>query len=181
MVVEFHATVEDFADVTRRSQRRAKAAPFTTKGLLIAALIGIGAIIASTRFSSWDKAQAVAVLIVGYIAVYFFLLADYGPFYKRTIRQIYTRQLGPAWPVRVRVQLDRAGLTFAQNGIRNTTDWAAIEEIQETPDAIYFLTTDNSVMAVRKRAFETPAQLAEFLSLAHSCLKAKQNQLPSMR
>lgn len=171
MVVEFQATVDDFADITRRGQRRVKATPFSTKGLLITALIGTLGVVAIPYLDPLEKLQAIAVLIITYAAMYAFLFADYGPFYKRTIRQIYSRQFGPEWPVKVRVDLDEAGLTFTQNGIRDTTDWAAIEGIQETADAIYFLGTDNSVMAVRKRAFSSPADLAQFLTVAQGYLR----------
>jgi hypothetical protein len=164
MIVEFQATLDDFADVTRRSQRLANAVPPTGRPLLISAILLTILLFAVSPFSLAEKLSAVALAGVVYAGIYFFL-ADRGPLYKSTIRQIYSRELGSIWPVTVRVELDESGITFTQNGIPSLTAWSAIDGIEETPDAIYFLTTDPSVMAVRKRAFESAADQARFLRL----------------
>src|SRR5262249_30119076 len=139
MIVEFLATVHDFADITRRSQRCAASIPWTLRRVVIIVLMAAAAAFAALDDSLAVKAEAIAILLVVYAFFYTFLFADRGPFYNRTIRLIYGAQNGVNWPVRVSVELNAAGIVFTQNGIRVESRWETIEGIEETPQAIYFL------------------------------------------
>ncbi len=100
------------------------------------------------------------------------ILAVYSPFYNRRLRKYFVESLGRDVPIRVQVELTESGMSCQQRHLRADYEWASVDAIEETGDAIYFHTGDKSVMAVRKRGFKTDSELAQFLDLARQYRKA---------
>jgi len=166
MIVEFEATVDDFVDVTRRSEKRANPGmPRRVTGLVVA-LMTAALALAITDLSLAERSEAFGLSLFVIISLYLLFFVDHSPYYRRSIRRLCSQRFGPTWPVRVRVAITESGITFSQNGIPTETEWSAIQGIEETGDAIYFLTKDKSVMAVRKRGFKSGTEMEEFLELA---------------
>ena len=93
-------------------------------------------------------------------------LAYYKSSYRKRARKLIREQLGTEGPFRIRVELTESGITFEQQETRLIQEWSTFERYEETDDAIYFLKRDRSVMAVRKRAFESKASQDQFLEFA---------------
>jgi hypothetical protein len=164
MQVQFDATIDDYVDVVLRSVAGSKAVKaWRWQGSIVAGLlVGLSVFLILTG-------SIVRKLVAGGLAFLLVTVANlayYKSSYRKRARKLIREQLGTEGPFRIRVELTESGITFEQQETRLIQEWSTFERYEETDDAIYFLKRDRSVMAVRKRAFESKASQDQFLEFA---------------
>lgn|SRR6266545_4896214 len=169
MQVQFDATIDDFVDVTLRSVAGSKALrAWRWEGAItFASLIGLSMYLIL-------PGSTVAKLVAGVLAFVFIIfvsLATYKNSYQKRVRKLAKEQIGTEGPVRVQVELTESGIKFDQLKTQYIYDWSTIERYEETDDAIYFCKRDRSVLAVRKRAFESQESKDQFIEFAKKYLQ----------
>ena len=129
-------------------------------GLLLFVLVSGGLLI---RFAAGATAALVAA--VGSMATY-----------KRTVkkraRRICRELNGTDGPVRIEVELSESGVRVSQSDAQYISDWSKVAWIEEADDAIFFYRRDGILLAVRNRAFQSPAEKSEFIQLAQRFISA---------
>jgi len=165
MKVTFQATVDDFVDITMRSQAVSSSEYYQTVGLSAA---GAGAVIAVPIYliaGTWPLAVIAFVAASAGIVIY-----NYGG-RERRLRELFRSKLRMHEPRTVMVEIKSEGIGFEQYdaGQSETTfkTWDAVESIEETSDAIYFKNKGGLYSAVRKRGFASDEEMKDFLDLAN--------------
>jgi hypothetical protein len=100
-----------------------------------------------------------------------FHVATYSRTVKKRVRKLCREQLGAEDTFKVTVELGEEAIALAQMGSRVSYDWAGIERLEETEDALYFYRGHGGCFAVRKRAFDSVATKDEFLKLAEDYIQ----------
>jgi hypothetical protein len=180
MIVRYDATIDDLVDVGMRSWANSKtvrlwrwqAAAGTGLMAAMPAYILLGVISVSAG------ARLVIALVTGLIGAALYLWSHEENFRKRT-RKICREQIGTDAPFAVTVELLESGISFSQLGTRITYEWPRIERVEETEDALYFVSRNNTRSAVRKRGFESVAMKDEFLTLAETYMQRSRGPLCS--
>ena len=164
MQVQFDATLDDYVDVLMRSIAVSKAARnWRWKGSIIfGLLVGFSVFLILTG----SNVRKLGAGVLAFLLVTVANLAYYKSSYRKRVRKLLKEQMGTEGPFRIQVELTESGISFEQQKMRQIHDWSTLERYEETDDAIYFWKRDRSVMAVRKRAFESRANQDEFLEFA---------------
>ena len=164
MQVQFDATLDDYVDVVMRSVAGSKTArAWRWRASIIGGLfVGLAVFLILTG----SNERRLVAGMLGFLLVTVANLAYYKRSYRKRVRKLIREQMGTEGPFRILVELTESGISFEQQKTRQIHDWSTFERYEETDDAIYFLKRDRSVMAVRKRAFESGANKDQFLEFA---------------
>ncbi|HZM89559.1 MAG TPA: YcxB family protein [Blastocatellia bacterium] len=170
MIVQFDATINDFVDVSIRSHAKSKTLRlWRLQGALITALLTALSVYILAPLSSLVGA---AVACVSGVIVFGVGLMTAEQEFRHRLHKLYREQIGSdKFPVRVTVELLDEGLSFNQMGAWTRYEWARIERMEESDDALYFFYKDLTCSAVRKRGFESVAIKDEFLKRAEGYIQ----------
>lgn len=69
------------------------------------------------------------------------------------------------------VELKPSGYTSASGGKNPHTAWKNVTEVRQNKDYVFFITSDNSIQIIPKRAFESEQSSQEFYSEAEKYFK----------
>jgi hypothetical protein len=164
MIVQFDATIEDFVDVTIRSLKRSETLrTWHWQGVASMALIGAVSAIALTSGSIAIRSAIAAAAGLAAVALYLWTSPET---FKERLGKLCREQLGTDGPVRILAELGDSGVAMSQAGTKTIYDWAIIEGIEETDDAVYFYRSDKGCFAVRKRGFDSEESKNKFVELA---------------
>ena len=163
MYVEFTATFDDMVDVSLRSLDRSHAA-YRWRGLggiVPGGVLALLLVFFVPAPSEWQLAAGLAVVLT--------CMAIHWAFYPYTlkdrVRRFLRKQLRSDRPFLVQVEVNPEGFQVRQMGTTVTHDWAEIEGIEERDDSLDVFTRHGGLIAVRKRAFVSEAELDEFVEL----------------
>jgi len=170
MRVQFDATLDDFVDVTQRSLKRNKPINSWWNGELYALsfIAGLGVYV----YSPGQK-PALSLLAVGLVMYFYSYIQTFWA--NRYLRRICRERLGIVGPVKIEVELSERGVWSKQFHTEILRAWQGVTAVEEAADSIDFFTSDEQMLAVRKRAFSTEDEKKRFLSLAHSYLQASRS------
>ena len=177
MIVQFEATIDDVVDVGMRSWANSKTmrlwqwqgAAATALMLALPAYFLLGEIFGSRLLI------ACAAALVG-VALY---LLTYKENFRKRTRKLYREQLGTDAPFTVTVELLDEGISFSQMGARVIYEWFRIDRVEESADALYFFSKENTCYAVRKRGFESVAIKDKFLKRAEDYIQLSRGPICS--
>jgi|GEM_PF-3167818 len=177
MIVRFDATIDDVVDVSMRSWANSKTMRLwrwqgaATTGLMFA----VPAYVLLSRTTGARLVITCAAALAG-VAYYSF---TYRESLRKRTRKLCREQLGTDAPFTVTVELLDQGISFSQMGARIVHDWACIDRVEESGDALYFFSKESMCSAVRKRAFESAAMKDEFLKRAEAYIQESRGPLCS--
>jgi len=164
MIVQFDATLDDFVDVTMRSLARSKAAQSSRWRVL--AVFSLFVALALFVVVPGGLIIRIGAALTAALANVVFSLATYKRSMEKRVRRICRDQNGTDGPVRIEVELSESGVRASQLGAHYIYDWSKVINIEEAEDAIFFYKSDGTLLAVRNRAFQSPAEKSEFIQLA---------------
>jgi hypothetical protein len=169
MIVRFDATIDDVVDVAVRSWANSKTMRlWRWQGAAVTGLmLGLPAYFLVPATVRTRLIIGAAVTLLG--AAYH--LVTYEENFRKRTRKLWKEKFGSDAPFTVTVELLDEGLSFSQTGSRNVLEWARVDRVEETIDALYFFSRDNVCSAVRKRGFETVAMKDEFLNRAQAYIQ----------
>ncbi|MBD0369290.1 MAG: hypothetical protein ICV60_00440 [Pyrinomonadaceae bacterium] len=177
MRVQFEATLDDLVDLHERITARSKLArSWIRQGAVWSALIsaiisGIPAFLVA--YGIWGILALAAGLasVAGLISAVTALL-----FYRDRMRQRYyaafREQFGNRESFPFEAELTEAGIWTRQMGVQYMFEWANVEEMKLTEDAVEFYMYGGSAVAVRKRAFASTDEEQQFVDEARLHLNA---------
>jgi hypothetical protein len=168
MRVSFLATADDLVDVTVRSITRHRRAVFTPRlwG------VGYGIVFGALAFVLTPAAIEVRVPF-GFLTLFGTAVLypwAYWRLVTHRLRRYSQSMLGPEPEFEVQVELCPDGVRVRQFENELLYPWRNIETVADGPDSLDFWTRPGGMLAVRKRAFSSPAQMDAFLDLTDSYL-----------
>lgn len=163
MKVRFEATFEEFVDVAMRSQPSSPSAYFFMIGVTVL-VTGALAGLLHWAFGRWLMTIFAAV---GGCVAGAWVIIDWP---EKWIRDHLKKQIKEDAAVATEVELTDDGVTTRCLGHTVTQGWSTIEGVVETADAIYFKNKFGQYCSARKRGFESPDEMKQFIDLANSYL-----------
>ena len=173
MRLEYDVNVDDSVDTTHRAMARSKTVrSVRSRTIWFTALISGPLVPITWAVSSGSApgtptmwAVAFAVAVVGIVFAYWGARWSYDWTVSRRIRRIVLEQFGKAASVHCEIELRSGDFWTRENGTEVTLPWQQLDEVVDTGDAIE-LRFRNALVVARNRVFSSPAQRAEFLSIA---------------
>ena len=89
--------------------------------------------------------------------------------HKRAYK-LYREIFGERTSFPFELDLTESGIRTNQLGVDKTVEWANVEEINESEDAVEFYMRNGDATFVRKRAFASPEEQLEFIKTAERYL-----------
>lgn len=176
MRVQFEATIDDLVDLNERASARSQAArSWLRQGAFGTALLGaifLGAPVFLVAYAIWGiELAALFGSVLGLISGAVSWLV-----YPNRIRQRYyayfREQLGNRDSFPFEAELTETGIWTRQMGIQNMFEWASVEEIKITEDAVEFYMYGRGAVSIRKRAFTSTEEEQQFIDEARHYLNA---------
>jgi hypothetical protein len=177
MIVQFDVTIDDLVDVSMRSWANSKTMRlWRWQGAAVTGLVA--AMTAYILLGVTSSVRLVIAFAAGLIGAALHLWS-YKESHRKRTRKLCREQMGTDAPFAVTVELLDSGISFSSPGVRVTYEWPRIERVEETADALYFVSRNNTRSAVRKRGFESEAMKDEFLTLAETYIQRSRGPLCS--
>ena len=85
---------------------------------------------------------------------------------KARLLKYFRERFGGDGPYTCEVELTPAGVVTVQSGVRTVREWSNIERVEDTQDAIEFVTRGSGTVVVRNRAFSSKDEWRQFLEMA---------------
>ena len=169
MRVEFYATLDDFVDVTERSLKRSKEVrSWSWSNFIVSTLLAGSVFFLAARSSAISKFSFALIGFGIAIVIYPYFHRVLG---KRRLLQLCREQIGSGGPVKIEVELSEKGVWTKQLETEILRHWAAVSKIEESHDSIDVVLLDGTMIAVRKRAFQSEEEKQSFLQLANHLLQ----------
>jgi hypothetical protein len=83
----------------------------------------------------------------------------------------FRERFGGNGPYTCEVELTPEGLATTQSGVRTVREWSNIERVEDTDDAIEFVTRGSGTVVVRNRAFKSKDEWRQFFDMARQYAK----------
>src|SRR5262245_42343684 len=159
MRVQYEATLDDMVDVSLRAMSRSRLA----RSWRWQSALGTGLVAGLILFELVHESPGVSLAVGGIAAVVGEAL--YAIRQVRAVRLVRLKycqeQYGADGTVKFELQLSEAGLWSRQNKTHTIFDWPAISAIEQTPDAIDFLTREGGVVSVHRRGFQSDEEMRQ--------------------
>lgn len=174
MRVQFEFTIDDVLDVQLRALKRSRAArAWRLRDLVITSLLS------GVLLFALIPGETTSKLIVGLIglilgALLYPVLNE--STVKRRLRKLCEENAGSDKVFVCEVELNESGVHTKQNGMEIIYAWENVKEIQESKDSVDIYAEKGGFVAVRKRAFNGPAEQQDFIELATKYLKTAQTE-----
>ena len=164
MRVRFATTLDDVVDANLRALSRSKVDQSWSWEDIVYAVLFFGVFL----YAVIPEDRAIRLLIfVSAMALWAVTYRHVGGFFtKRYFRRFFKERLGDDVPYDVTVELSPGGISTRWLAQRWDFEWASIETILETPDSVDFHTRFGGILVVRKRAFDSPGAMRQFVELA---------------
>jgi hypothetical protein len=166
--VKFEFTVDDVVDGIERTTGRSPVITrlrFAQSAATCFAAFILSFLIMSGPFTTRLLWALVATSIA--IALFRFRVAGSR---KRNIRKLFMKQFGGVGPHVCEVEIGPTGVVSNQAGTVTRRDWRFIQSVDETGDAIEFVTRGVGSVIVRNRAFHSKEEWKKFLDLSRQYL-----------
>jgi len=103
---------------------------------------------------------------IGLFAGGIFQLYFYQSRVKDRTGKLLREQLGSEGPFSFEIELTESSVLTKQNETEIKWDWTGFTEIQMTTDSVDFYRRDGGIIVVRRRAFTSESEMAEFWRMA---------------
>jgi hypothetical protein len=168
MKVQTEVTVEDFIVAHERAMARSRVArswryqgAATTAA--ISALFGgvFGFLVIGRTITAGLIGGAMTAVISAAIS---WML--YGNSVRKRLRKYYLEKFGDRDSLPYEVELSESGISTKQLGTHSVIEWANVEEVEETEDAVGFYVFGGGAVFLRKRAFASAEEQRRFIEAA---------------
>jgi hypothetical protein len=161
MKVRFEFTLDDLVDASERTVARSGAVrSWRWQGMVSSSLISalIVYVIRSGPVAT-KLAWAVAGAIVS--AILYPIFSAWTR--KRRLLRFYRERFGGAGPYTCEVEITPTGVTTNQAGAQTTREWSSIVAVEDSADAVEFITRGAGTVIVRNRAFSSREEWRQFI------------------